>query len=302
MLILLLPGKYKKLRGVRLVIQDFQDINTLEEFGRFLKNERERNGISLEKMQKDTKIRYKYLQSIEEGNFSVLPGGPVYTLGFLKNYARAIGLNEQDIVEKYKQITKKDLKPPKEDLQENIDSQEKIKIKINISESQHSKFMRFGSWALIFIVVIIVGSLFVKNLYTQENQNSSGEEQQLEQQEELSEDLLPVLNENQEQQEPTKPEIEVKETSDSKIVYLVKDDKIEISLEAVTDRCWIRVLTDSEFQYEETIRPGDVRDITGEQQVFIRIGNPGALNITVNMNKIDIPGGKPKDVIFERGD
>jgi len=283
------------------LIQEFQEINTLEELGRFLKNEREKSGITLEKMQKDTKIRYKYLQSIEEGNFSVLPGSPVYTLGFLKSYARAIDLNEREIIEKYRQIAKKDSEPLKEDLRQNIESQEKIKIKVNRPKGEQNRFIIFGICVLAFFIFVFFGSILLRDPQPKENQISAIDNQQMKQQEQTPEETLPVSNNNEELQEPAQPEIEVIEESENKIVYLVKDDKLEVSVEAITGRCWIRVLTDGNFQYEETIKPGDVRTVTGEQQVFIRVGNPGALKITANENNIDIAGGKPRDIIFERG-
>lgn len=69
---------------------------TLEEMGALLRQERERQGIPLEKIAGDIKISKKYLVALEEGRKEGLPH-PVYAKGFIKNYARILGLDPQEM-------------------------------------------------------------------------------------------------------------------------------------------------------------------------------------------------------------
>jgi cytoskeleton protein RodZ len=69
---------------------------TLEEMGALLRHERERQGISLEKAATEIKISKKYLIALEEGHTKDLPH-PVYAKGFVKNYARLLGLDPEEI-------------------------------------------------------------------------------------------------------------------------------------------------------------------------------------------------------------
>ncbi|MBI4804135.1 MAG: helix-turn-helix domain-containing protein [Desulfovibrio sp.] len=69
---------------------------TLEEMGALLRHERERQGISLEKAAIEIKISKKYLIALEEGYTKDLPH-PVYAKGFVKNYARLLGLDPEEI-------------------------------------------------------------------------------------------------------------------------------------------------------------------------------------------------------------
>ena len=57
-------------------------------------------GISLDHIAQSSKIRVYYLQAIEEGLFEKLPGG-IFTISYLRQYARAIGLPEADLLELY---------------------------------------------------------------------------------------------------------------------------------------------------------------------------------------------------------
>lgn len=69
---------------------------TLEEMGALLRQERERQDISLEKAAIEIKISKKYLIALEEGYTKDLPH-PVYAKGFVKNYARLLGLDPEEI-------------------------------------------------------------------------------------------------------------------------------------------------------------------------------------------------------------
>jgi len=74
----------------------------LEQIGIKLKNERQNSGISLQQVSEATKISIRYLQSIESGSFSAIPG-EVYLKGFLKIYGDFLGLKGQTLVEEYKE-------------------------------------------------------------------------------------------------------------------------------------------------------------------------------------------------------
>ncbi|QJT08188.1 helix-turn-helix domain-containing protein [Oceanidesulfovibrio marinus] len=68
---------------------------SLKEIGNKLREERQRQGLSLEAMQQRSKIAPNILESIEEGRLETLPH-PVYVKGFLKTYAKVLGLNPED--------------------------------------------------------------------------------------------------------------------------------------------------------------------------------------------------------------
>lgn len=89
----------------------------MKELGAWLKGVREEKNISIEDLQKETKIRKTYLVAIEEGNEDRLPG-EVYLKGFLRNYALAIGLDPAEVMAKYKKIRSNDLEEEKEELEE----------------------------------------------------------------------------------------------------------------------------------------------------------------------------------------
>ncbi len=62
---------------------------------------RERKGVDLYRAERDTKIRVRYLQALEHGEYRELPGA-VYTKGFLRNYALYLALDPEDVLRQWK--------------------------------------------------------------------------------------------------------------------------------------------------------------------------------------------------------
>ena len=70
------------------------------ELGARLKEARLQKGYSLDDLQEITKIQKRYLVGIEEGNYASMPGS-FYVRAFIKQYAEAVGLNPNDILQQY---------------------------------------------------------------------------------------------------------------------------------------------------------------------------------------------------------
>jgi cytoskeletal protein RodZ len=69
-------------------------------FGEKLRKQREQRGLSLDAISTITKIGPRMLRAIEEEHFEQLPGG-VFNKGFVRAYARLVGLNEDEAVTDY---------------------------------------------------------------------------------------------------------------------------------------------------------------------------------------------------------
>jgi len=70
--------------------------------GGMLRSERLRRGLRLEQVFAETKIGLHFLVAMEEERFDCLPGG-LLTRSFLRQYAHALGLNEDEIIAILKQ-------------------------------------------------------------------------------------------------------------------------------------------------------------------------------------------------------
>lgn len=76
-----------------------------------LRQAREAKGITLEEVAQRTYIKLPYLQALEDGDVDKLPA-PVYIHGYIRQYAKLLGLNGSDLVLRYQQDSGKP-QPPK---------------------------------------------------------------------------------------------------------------------------------------------------------------------------------------------
>jgi cytoskeletal protein RodZ len=63
---------------------------------------RKRSGVSLEDIVERTKISSRFLQAIEDEQFDQLPGG-IFSTSYLRQYAAAIGYDEDALIAHYTQ-------------------------------------------------------------------------------------------------------------------------------------------------------------------------------------------------------
>jgi|BEDMetMinimDraft_2_1075160.scaffolds.fasta_scaffold01501_2 transcriptional regulator with XRE-family HTH domain len=76
--------------------------------GEILKKAREDKNLSLEDVETATKIKREYLKALEQENFEKIPA-PVYVRGYLRQYARYLGLNDDELVQKYNDVAGKSI-------------------------------------------------------------------------------------------------------------------------------------------------------------------------------------------------
>src|ERR1044072_5352185 len=71
-----------------------------ESLGEKLRLAREARGITLSEVAAQTRLAARYLEAIEENNYKPLPGG-VFNKGFIKAYAKYVGVDEQEALNDY---------------------------------------------------------------------------------------------------------------------------------------------------------------------------------------------------------
>jgi len=72
----------------------------MSDLGNLLRKARENRGYTLDDIQEITKIRKRYLEAIENGDYKVLPGS-FYVRAFVKTYAETVGLNAEEVLRLY---------------------------------------------------------------------------------------------------------------------------------------------------------------------------------------------------------
>jgi cytoskeletal protein RodZ len=123
----------------------------VSELGLLLKKARMDRKISLVDLEETTKIRKRYLEAIEEGNFKLLPGS-FYVRAFIKNYAEAVGLDPAEVLSMYQTSIPSEV--PEKPTNQNLHNKRSI-------TRNNDKMSRIASSAmLIGFVVLILGLIY----------------------------------------------------------------------------------------------------------------------------------------------
>jgi transcriptional regulator with XRE-family HTH domain len=72
----------------------------MDELGHILREARETKGYTLAEVQDQTRISIRFLEALEDGAYDILPTA-VHVRGFLRNYARFLGLDPEPLLNRY---------------------------------------------------------------------------------------------------------------------------------------------------------------------------------------------------------
>jgi cytoskeletal protein RodZ len=111
-------------------------------FGSYLRSERELRQIPLHEIAKATKIPLNTLESLEDGRWDLLPA-EVFVRGFVKSYARHVGIPNQDVCGRYGEIL------------DEIERRGQIAEPVGDAASDVGGRSRFGVALFVLILLII---------------------------------------------------------------------------------------------------------------------------------------------------
>jgi len=80
--------------------------------GTLFRKEREKKGLSHAEVSEMTRLRPYVLAALEDEAWEQLPA-PVFVRGFIRSFARVLGMEEENIVALYRELATEDLSPPK---------------------------------------------------------------------------------------------------------------------------------------------------------------------------------------------
>ena len=120
--------------------------NAMGAFGDRLRREREMRGITLDEITESTKISRRHLEALEKEHFDQLPGG-VFNKGFVRAYARFLGIDEDQAVADYSTASNEQPEP-----------ENKFPLEIH-EETNRELNPRRSNLPLIFAVAALVGVL-----------------------------------------------------------------------------------------------------------------------------------------------
>lgn len=122
-------------------------------FGEELRREREIRGISLKEIASATKVSSRFLDALERDDFKKLPA-PVFARGFVREYARYLGLDSDEMVDRYIHFTHSIADPDLEEQPEPLHS-DRITGEIPRPYARVDR----NIWIFLVLLLIFIGAV-----------------------------------------------------------------------------------------------------------------------------------------------
>ncbi|MFG6118318.1 MULTISPECIES: helix-turn-helix domain-containing protein [Thalassobacillus] len=294
------------------------------DLGTRLREARESKGLSLEEIQQVTKIQKRYLQAIEKGDHSTLPG-TFYARAFIREYAAAVGLNPDEVMEEHKN----ELPASPQDSSVAYNRVQRSKEEASPANSNFSRVFPTIITIILIGVIIFAAYFFLSQLNSNSGgdsgdqgsgedeiiidnsveENNSGDENSEETDDAADDNQASddSANEEDEAAEETNEDsseeqeelnVEVTETGSGGFpqhtVEISQVDELELTIEVRNDS-YLEVmkepngetLIDSKI-YGKDDSPITV-DVSEEEQIFIKTGFVPGTTVKLNEQEIEFP-------------
>jgi cytoskeletal protein RodZ len=303
-------------------------VSDAERLGQRLREAREARDLSLEEVERATRIRARFIEALEDGDYAIM--SRVQAQGFLRNYARFLGLDIELLVEEIAGEKGRGIlgfrasRPasPADVISHETYDQTPIPPPPTTpaaprSPSRSSRRLRsrrrgvLGNIVIVLVAGALVSGLVIgmttvfDYLAEQDNQpviNPAGTPTPPVTTESMTGDTM----ETPEQAEGlSTPDLTLTETPFGVVQPaqptpqqgytppLITGTEVTVVIE-ITQDTWIRIMTDGVEQFVGTAQVGDILNYTGQQSVGVRADNAAGLQLTVN--------NMPQGVLGARGE
>lgn len=246
--------------------------------GDILRREREKQGLTIADVAKETSIRGTYLEALEKGEYDVLPGD-VYAKGFIRNYSKFLNIDGDSLLQQYnsernievkvqpvdkagepqadrgRQAKVRELAPKERSNSGYQPPQGKKKLFASGDDYRNRTEEKSGSkkfMILLAVMVVFLGGVYIA--FMDEGSDPKA--------------VKPApVKQTQVQKEPEKP---VK-------VY----DGVEI-VAKFKENCWISVKADGQVIFEGMAEKGKEETWNAKENMEITAGNAGGVELTWN--------------------
>jgi len=246
-----------------------------EKIGRVLERARKDRGLSLEEAEKATKIRRRYLEGLEQDDYTMLPDA-VYARGFLKTYANFLGLDgaalSQELRTRRKPRRERGLSyaaPRRSEFERPIISPGGV-------PGAEKRKVPTATIVTVAVAALVIAALVGALYFVGVRASSAGETGETERISAPAEPRPEGAAKGNKAPDGTQAEGQAEGRTDALTGTLT------VGVEVGETPAWIRVRSDRETVFEEVAPPGFSRTFEARRVVGIRAGDAGAVSVEVN--------------------
>ena len=228
---------------------------------------REERGLTIEDIFLKTRISARLLNSIENGEFHLLPA-PVSAKKFIQMYAEAIGIDAGIILAHYQRHLDKTQVVPEEVTL--------VKAQIAFDRKPFSRYLRYA----VPVVTIIAAACMYAFLYKKEILGIFQRNVTVVEQKEVVPKPPPAVKEPPPEAVPTVPQAAPPAVVAPKETPQTPDNtRLDLFIEATEDT-WLKIAEDRNPPDQITLKKGEKLTRTAREYFVIDVGNAAGVNVT----------------------
>ena len=284
-------------------------------FGAQLRQEREKQGITLEEISLSTKIGTRMLRALEEEHFDQLPGG-IFNKGFIRAYARCLHMDEEQAIADYLAATS----PP---AKKSDNNDQPPLLEPPSREPDAGSGPPWGSFAVALLIVALGFAAW--GFYSRESQRPTQDSAA------PAASSAPIAAESSPPEQkpaesvdpsattpkPGQPAVSTKAAAhstpspsaspsastpaSSPPVPAVEANRTFLVVIKAREDSWISISVDGEIDTRALLPASEQRSFRAKKEIIVKAGNAGALDFEFNGKKLPTQGdyGEVKTLTFD---
>jgi cytoskeleton protein RodZ len=270
------------------------------EFGTWLKSKRESVRVPLEEIAAITKVHIAQLKMIEDNHWKGLPA-PAFVRGFLLCYARHIGLDEDEVLRRYrKSLGKSDLSQSRGFPSEALPS-DRVRVvgSPNFKSSPAARDLdkirpamltpkRVSIVAAVVAVIVLIS--FLISVGKKDKSNQAVVTERTTETVPTSPSFVETPSSTSTDDKKTAPPVEAaKVPTETAAVTPVVANDLKIALKAI-EQTWVSVRSDNQESKGQLFKPGMRMAFEAKNKIDLVLSNAGAIEIEYKGKRYFAPG------------
>lgn len=268
-------------------------------FGERLRRERELRQITLDEISTSTKIARRHLEALELEDFDALPGG-IFNKGFVRAYARYVGIDEEQAVADYLAAD-----------QQQVQTEVKFPLEVHKSTALNPRRSRVPILlALLALVLILGGWGLLKrhraqqaanpvNTSTSASSNSGASAVQPAQTAPVTNPAPSTNASEQKTDAATAKDASVPNTDQTQTPATTDTKSFTVVVKA-SESSWVSIKADGNTVVERIFDPGEEQPTSAGKEIVVTVGNAAGVDVSFNGASQGVLGqeGKTRVLVF----
>lgn len=261
----------------------------MADIGDKLRSARKAKGMSIEDVEKITKIQRRYLTAIENDDFDQLPGD-FYVRAFIRQFADVVGLNGKELLADYKSEVPE--AKPEEYVENSIDNKsERIKETTNNRKGMWRSYLPQIATVVGVILVILVVYIVYTRFFTGTDQQSANQAENVTvSSSRIKSSKSKTSSKKKSTSKATASEIKISSLGNNSYrVSGMKNDRT-LTLGTTKNEVWAQILVNGSSVWQGTLKANGKHSVQLPQNVSnvsVQMGNSVSTTLTLAGKKVN---------------